>query len=131
MRDIKITLSRDPKLRSPDVFEEARWLQDSGAIYYQLSTMPKYAKAGCFVYFIRNGQLVARAVADDFLRMEVDELGGSYTGVPTTKGGIRVKVMPPMEIAVTPIDHKGFQGYHYVKEEERQAFQGAFTKNDN
>ena len=128
MRDIKLTLSKNPAMRSPNVEAEANWLKEEGAIYYQLPSQPREAHAGCFVYFIRDGQLVARAKANDFLYMEAEELGGSYTGVPTTRGGWRVEVVPPMEIAKRPIVHQGFQGFRYVEEDEKGSFERAFNQ---
>lgn len=55
MPDIKLTLSKDTSMRSPNVDEEARWLEKEGALYYQLQGQPKEAQAGCWVYFLRDG----------------------------------------------------------------------------
>lgn len=126
MKDIKLTLSKDPTMRSPNVIEEAKWLEKEGAIYYQLQGFPRQVEAGCYVYFIRNGAIVGRAIAEEFLYMKLEDLGGSYTGVPSTKGGIRVKVVPPMEVSTKTLFHDSFQGFRYVKEEEQESFEDAF-----
>lgn len=126
MRDIKLTLAKDPAMRSPNVEAEAKWMEEEGAIYYQLPSQPKEAQAGCFVYFVRDSQLVARAKANDFLYMEADEVGASYTGVKATRGCWRVEVVPPMEIAKRPIVHQGFR---YVQGDEKASFERAFNQN--
>lgn len=130
MADIKLTLSADPAKRSPNIEAEARWLKSKGAIYYQLQSKPLNASAGCWVYFIRDGQVVARAKAKDFRFMKAKELGGNYTGFPQNRAGWRVKCVPPMEIAARPIPHKGFQGFRYVSDEERVHFEGAFIRRE-
>jgi hypothetical protein len=125
MADIKLTLSANPTMRSPSIAEEARWLEDEGPIYYQLHAKPRRAAAGCWVYFIRQGSLVARAKAQDFCRME-EELF-SYTGVPSSKASWSVQVIPPMELASHPIPHAGFQGFQYVRPEDQANFDNAFV----
>lgn len=67
--DIKITLSKDPKKRAPDIKSEAQRFdtKKEGALYYELHKKPRHTSAGCWVYFIRDGELVARAKASDFL----------------------------------------------------------------
>ena len=62
MDDIKLTLSNNPNLRSQTIEEEARWMKQEGPLYYTLSrNEPLRAKAGCWVYFIKGGQLAGRA----------------------------------------------------------------------
>jgi hypothetical protein len=126
MADIRLTLSTDPKTRSPGVAEEARWIAEEGAIYYELSSRPLRARPGCWVYFIRAGQLAARARANDFLWMDAEDMGGTYSGVLEGQSCWRVKVVPPMELAKHPIAHKGFQGFRYVTEDEQATFEAAF-----
>ena len=126
--DIKITLSKYPKKRAPDIKSEAQRLKKKGTLYYELHKKPRHASAGCWVYFIRDGELVARAKASDFLWMKKEELGGSFTGELPEHDGWRVEVQTPMQIATQPIAHKGFQGFRYVRLEERVAFEQAFDK---
>jgi len=128
MADIKLTLSKDPKKRAPDIESEARWLQKEGHLYYELQTQPLRASAGCWVYFVRNGKLMARARASDFRRMTKDELGGSFTGELAHHDGWRVEIKPPMQIAIRPISHAGFQGFRYVRPDEVAAFKRAFDR---
>jgi hypothetical protein len=128
MADIKLTLSKDTKKRSPDVKSEARWLKKMGLLYYELHTKPLRASAGCWVYFIRDGKLMARAKARDFRKMTKDELGGSFTGELADHDGWRVGIKPPMHIASRPVPHRGFQGFRYVRPDERAVFARAFDK---
>ncbi len=79
MRSIKLTLSTDPKMRSPSASDEARWLRSARSLKYQLHRLPLHAAAGDWVYFIREGRVVARARAQGFTRREV--IGRSYRGV--------------------------------------------------
>jgi len=131
MVDIKLTLSSNPTMRSPSIEEEAQWLEKEGALYYQLQAKPIRASDGCWVYFIRNSQLVARAKAGDFRWMAKEELGGSYAGVLPGKGSWRVKVIPPMELTSYPIPHLGVQGFHYIRLEEQADFENAFAEVEN
>lgn len=128
MADIKLTLSKNTKKRSPDIESEAKWLKKEGVLYYELHAKPRQASPGCWVYFIRDGKLLARAKASDFLWMERDDLGGSYTGELTAHDGWRVEVKPPLKIASHPIPHGSFQGFRYVKPEENDAFEQAFNR---
>jgi hypothetical protein len=49
MADIKLTLSTDSQKRSQSIDEEARWLENEGALYYELSGKPRKAHGGCWV----------------------------------------------------------------------------------
>src|SRR4051812_42195837 len=111
MVDIKLTLSTDPKKRSPSAEQEARWLAEEGLIYYELPSKPRQARPGCWVYFIRAGRLAARARAREFKWMDASEIGGTYTGVDEGQSCWRVVVESPMEIAVRSVPHSGFQGF--------------------
>lgn len=90
MRDIKLTLSEDETRRSPTVEDEADWLNLEKKIFYPLSGRSKEAQAGCCIYFIRAGQLVARAKSDEFRHLPTGEHLESYTGVSEAKGGWHV-----------------------------------------
>ena len=128
MADIKLTLSKDTKKRAPDIHAEARRLKKVGALYYELHTRPNRASDGDWVYFIRDGEVVGRAKASKFLWMSKNDLGGSYTGELTNHDGWRVEIKPPIQIASHPIPHNSFQGFRYVRPEERAAFKRAFAK---
>jgi hypothetical protein len=123
MNDIKLTLSKDPRKRSPDITSEAQWLMKVGSLNYELNKKPRHASAGCWVYFIRDSKLVARASARFFVWISKDELGVSFTGELTDQDGWRVEIKPPMQIASRPISHSGFQGFRYVRQDERAAFE--------
>ena len=128
MADIKLTLSKDIKKRAPDIYSEARRLKKENALYYELHTKPLRASEGDWVYFIRDGEVVARARASKFLWMTKNELGGSYTGELTDHDGWRVEIKPPMQIASQPVPHISFQGFRYVRPEEKTTFESAFAK---
>lgn len=124
-RDIKITLSLDAS-RAESIEAEAAWLQEQGQLWYPVGKgQPKFAKAGCWVYFIRKGLLVARAVAKTF-----KPAGGaqrySYAGKKTTSTAWEVAIQK-MELATRPLPHKGFQGFRYVGDAETPAFEAAFA----
>jgi hypothetical protein len=126
--DIKLTLSTEARNRAPTIEAEATWLAREGKLYYPLSGRPRRGVPGCWVYFIRAGELVARARAMDFRRMESSELGGSYTGVPQDSAGWHVAVIPPMELATRRVPHEGFQGFRYVSQSDAAQFEKAFEQ---
>jgi hypothetical protein len=64
LRDIKITLSQGP-VHAPTIEAEAEWMR-GGPIWYPLATRPLHAQAGCWVYIIHGGALVARGRAEEF-----------------------------------------------------------------
>ena len=128
MTDIKLTLSKDTKKRAPDIHSEARRLKKEGALYYELHTKPLRASSGDWVYFIRNGEVVARAKASKFLWMSKTDLGTSYTGELADHDGWRVEIKPPMQFASRLIAHSSFQGFRYVRPEEKAALESAFAK---
>lgn len=123
---IKYTLSTDPSLRSPSIEEELNFLRVSGYLYYEIQK-PKEPKkiVGEFVYFIRAGQMLARAKISGCRWMDASEMGGTYTGVRTEKSCWRFEIKK-MELAEWPIQHKGFQGFHYVTAKELPTFERAF-----
>jgi len=131
MRDIKLTLSQDKKRRSPTVEDEAKWVNLEKEIFYPLQGRPGEAQSGCRVYFIRAGQLVARARAEEFRQLLAGVQLESYTGVPEEKGGWHV-VCNSMEVLPKsrrlPHDPAFFQGFHYVRQDEKTAFERAFRK---
>jgi hypothetical protein len=128
MTDIKLTLSKDTKKRAPDIHSEARWLKKEGALYYELHMKPLRSCNGDWVYFIRDGEVVARAKASKFLWMSKNDLGPSYTGELTGHDGWCVKIKPPMQIASRLIPHHSFQGFRYVRQQEKTSFESAFAK---
>lgn len=128
MTDIKLTLSKDIKKRAPDIHSEARRLKKVGALYYELHTKPLHASNGDWVYFIRDGEVVGRAKANRFLWMSKNDLGTSYTGKLTDHDGWHVEIKAPMQIAFRLIPHNSFQGFRYVRPEEKATLESAFAK---
>ena len=70
--------------------------------------------------------MVARAKAVKFRYVKKNELDGTYTGAPAEKDCVRVKVQRPMQIALRPLRHSGFQGFRYVTAQELSTFEDAF-----
>jgi hypothetical protein len=129
MRDIKLTLSQDKKRRSPTVEDEAEWVNLEKEIFYPLQACPREAQVGCRVYFIRAGQLVARAKADEFRHLPVGENRKSYTGVSEEKGGWHVlcssmDVLPKHKRLLH--EPPFFQGFRYVTPTEQASFERVF-----
>jgi len=79
MRDIKITLSTDSKLRAPSAADEARRLLRDGKLAYPLPNRPIQSGPGAYVYFVRDGKVVGRALIDCF--QSPGKAGPSFTGV--------------------------------------------------
>jgi hypothetical protein len=130
--DIKLTLSNNPNLRSQTIEEEARWMNQEGPLYYTLSrNKPLRAEAGCWVYFIKGGQLAGRARAERIGKASElhPEPLFSYSGKELEQPPDNYEVeCKTMEVASHPIPHKGFQGFRYVLSEEVRAFENAFRK---
>jgi hypothetical protein len=124
MRDIKLTLSTDPRLRAPSIQDEAQRMKREGNLWYPLHVRPKYAGAGCWVYFIRDGELVARARAEEIKECHEETLY-SYTGKPMELDGWHVRCNN-VELATKPISHLGFQGFRYVTSDDQKLFENAF-----
>jgi predicted HNH restriction endonuclease len=124
--DIKLTLAGTSKIRSPTIEAEARWIEDNGPIYYGLPSRPKQSGVGSWVYFLRDGQLKARARIDAIIRGK--ELGrmSSFSGqaLPTAAWNLAVT---SMELSKRQIAQRGFQGFRYVTSMEARLFQSAFT----
>ncbi len=67
MDDIKLTLSNNPNLRSQTIEEEARWMNQEGPLFYTLGRhKPLCANEGCWVYFIKGGQLAGAPRGTDW-----------------------------------------------------------------
>jgi hypothetical protein len=117
MRDIKLTLSTELGVRAPSIEDEAAWIRRSGQMGYPLNSVPRESGIGQRVYFIRAGQLVARATIVAFDRP--GKAGKSFGGVskPAAPAGVRVS-----DIEVLParkrIACKGFQGFRYLTDSE-------------
>jgi hypothetical protein len=114
-------------LRSPSIEEELNFLRANGRLYYELSGKPSRAEIGDYVYFIRNGLMMARSLITDLRWMDASELGATYTGVEITKSCHRFEIQD-MELAKRPVPHKGFQGLRYITAPENRTFEAAFTK---
>lgn len=102
--------------------DEARRLEEEGALVYPLHARPRLASRRCWVYFVRDGYLVGRAMAADFYKEDKETY--SYGGKTMEGGKWIVKCVPPLQIAIRRISHSGFQGFRYVTPEDR--FETAF-----
>lgn len=125
MAAIKYTLSTDRTKRAPSIEAEAEWLSREGALWYELNVEPQQAEIGDLVYFIRAGEMVARAQITDCTWKNASEMCGSYTGVKTKTSCNRFQIRK-MELADRPIPHRGCQGFRYVTAKELPAFEAAF-----
>jgi hypothetical protein len=125
MAAIKYTLSTETRRRAPSIEAEAEWLSREGSLWYELNVEPQRATIGDLVYFIRAGEMVARARITDCTWKDASEMGGSYTGVETTTSCNRFEIRK-MELAKRPLPHQGFQGFQYVTDKELPAFESAF-----
>ncbi|MFO0889886.1 MAG: hypothetical protein U0790_12185 [Isosphaeraceae bacterium] len=131
MADIKLPLSSDPRRRSQTIQEEKEWMESEGPIYHNLGRgKPQNFWKGCWVYFIKNGQVAGRSRAERVKPLEEllsDPELYTYTGEESpAKLKSHHVVCESMEIASHPIPHEGFQGFRYVRPEERRAFENAF-----
>lgn len=124
-RNIKLTLSTDPNLRAPSIEAEKAWLAKERKLFYPLGPRrPKFSDAGNFVYFIRAGKVVARALiaASATLPAEL----WTYTGRKHVFSGFSIQINE-MELATRPVPHRGFQGFRYVQPDEEADFEEAFS----
>jgi hypothetical protein len=121
--DIKLTLSRNAKIRAPDIAAEARWLKKEGELFYPLHAKPAFASTPCWVYFIHDGRLVARACG---FVANVSKPLYNYSGEPVRATRWRMRCVPPMQLSSRPISHPGFQGFRYIRPQEHGIFEGAF-----
>ena len=128
MRDIKVTLSSAPS-RVPSIEEERDWLREQGQLWYPLHAgRPRFVTEGkSWIYFIRDGKLVARArvrkLEPPTLKRKV-----SYTGEPQASHAWSAKITE-MQLAKRPRRaHSGFQGFRYVRREERAKLERAFAR---
>jgi hypothetical protein len=126
--DIKITMARGP-MRAPSIEKEAEWMADRGRLWYPLPGRPKQAHHNCWVYFIRAGEMAARARAVQFKpASQLRQLVG-YDGEPSRSKAPWSVACSTMELATQPIPHRGFQGFRYVTPEESGSFENAFQPN--
>jgi hypothetical protein len=124
MRDIKITLSTSAS-RAGSIQDELDWLKEEGELWYPVSAgKPQFTRPGLWVYFIRDGHVVARAPIASIDPPSSVTLS-SYSGEPMQSRAWQIRV-ETMELAVQPIRHLGFQGFRYVTDEERALFESAF-----
>src|SRR3954454_5429869 len=125
MRDIKLTLGRRPN-RAPSVGAEARRMKTLGPLHYPLGANgPKHAAPGCWVYFIRAGELVGRATAKTIEPVDPPMDGYDAAEQPSKIKGWQV-TCSKMELARRTIPTEGFQAFRYVTPAESKAFERAF-----
>jgi hypothetical protein len=123
---IKITLSTERRRRAPSIEAEAGWLRRQRSLWYELNVRPRRAGIGDWVYFIRDGAMVARSHIAACEWKDASEMGGTYTGEKVERSCFRIKVNQ-MELAKRPLLHQGFQGFRYVTPQEERRFEVAFT----
>ena len=117
MEDIKYTLSSNPSLRSQTIKAEQDWLKECGELYYSIGNgRPQRTSEGCWIYFIKNGELAARSKIIK-IAQSTNNPKTTYTGKIKSSGPWEVLIQS-MELAKNPIPQKGFQGFRYVKAEE-------------
>ena len=125
MRDIKLTLAKDPS-RAPSIEKERDRLKKEGPLWYPLHAgKPKDADRGSWVYFIQGGKLVGRARAQEIKKLDGTPLY-SYSGEPQSSTAWNVMITD-IERAVDQLSHKGFQGFNYVTAQEKERFEKAFA----
>ncbi len=127
MDDIMVTLSADPQLRSPNIEKEAEWAKREGSLYYPLgANRPLRSSSGCWIYFIREGKMVARARIEGFFEWEeLPKPLFTYTGERESRRRWWVKY-GGFALAKRSISHKGFQGFRYIARNERAKFARSF-----
>jgi len=124
MADIKLTMSTDERVRAPSIEDEQARLKELGALWYPLgSNRPLRAGKRCWVYLIRDGELVARARAEEIGPPPAELF--TYTGQPSKSNSCSVRISE-MELATTPIPHTGFRSFRYVTAEEKGKFEAVF-----
>ena len=128
MEDLKYTLSTDPSFRSQYIEDEAKWMADQGFLLYPIHIKPVRAEPGCWIYFVRDGQMVGRARIQGFVTTVVSDDLYTFTGEPASKTCWNIKATA-MEIAKTPIETEvGFQSFRYLSDEERRSWAEAFSE---
>ncbi len=126
MTDIKLTLRKDPSRRAPNIEAEAKWIAECGPIYYSLQVRPARVDEGCWVYFIRDGNLVARARADQFRPRNGVEDRSTFTGAEApSNAGVWEVACSNMELPARPMPHRGFQRFRYVTDEATTSYADA------
>lgn len=128
MTDIKITLSQDDDIYAANPDTEGRFMSSHGVLYYPLHVMPRNAQVGCWVYFIFQDKLTARARSTAFISgNDLDLELYTYRDVKMDSAPAYLKCTE-IERATKPISTTGgFQGFRYVKPTEKQAFEDAFN----
>jgi predicted HNH restriction endonuclease len=88
--------------------------------------LPSHAKPGCWVYFIRQGLVAARAKVQGFVhRKKITQSLRTYSGQRARPAEWNVKCSS-MHMPKTRVLHRSFQGFQYVTAEEAKTFRRAF-----
>lgn len=122
MPDIKLTLSK-----WKEIGRENAYMQQQQGLSYPLPYRPRRAAPGCRVYFILRNELAARCTVmpNGFAELRQIQQMLDYKGNDIWRPGWWVKCFN-MELQNAPIPSPGFQGFRYVTDAERPAFEAAF-----
>ena len=125
MTDIKITLSQDKTIYAGDIDLEDNWLREKELLWYPLCKgKPRKVNTNDWVYFILKGQIVGRARVVKLEKPEVDLKSYQDKIIKTDRWGIWIKgrIEKPKKIIL----HPGFQGFRYLKQNEKKRYERAF-----
>jgi hypothetical protein len=122
--DLVIALSL--RGHAPSIEAEQEHMEEYGSLVYALPTRPTRAKPGSWVYYIRQGQLQARARVLQFEELDHPETFYSYTGRGYVHRHWQVR-LTDLELAPVRLPVAWRQkGYRYVTEAEADRFARAF-----
>lgn len=117
-RDILVTT---PKNQMQNAAEEAqKCIENDGGIYFRrFHKRPNGLVKGSKIYYVEDGYIRGYAIVDDII---VGPMECEVTGEQWPEG---VFAIMPAETWtwIEPVEHKGFQGYHYLDYEEQENFQ--------
>jgi hypothetical protein len=124
MSDLVIAMSL--KGHSPSIEAEQAYMEECGSLVYALPTCPTRAQPGSWVYYIRQGELQARARVVQFENLDHPKTFYSSIGRAFEHRRWQVE-LTGMELARVPLPVAWRQqGYRYVTEAEADCFARAF-----
>jgi hypothetical protein len=126
MSDLLVTLSTDPSRRAPSIEDEKERLDKEKHLWYPLGPKkPQRADSLRWIYFVREGNVVARAKVDGIELLDPKMELCSFTGEREVVKGYYIQYSG-MKITKKPIPHKGFQGFRYVTQMQQRQLEEAF-----
>jgi hypothetical protein len=132
LRDIKLTLTQDKKRRSPTIeYEyEAEWVNLEREIFYSLQGRPEEAQAKCRVISSASVSWSLEPKRTSFASCQQVSILKAIRAF-RKKGSWHV-MCSAMEVLPKrnqlPHDPAFFQGFHYVRPDEKTIFERAFRK---